>query len=142
VQAAQVLATAIGERTAWLRPEIIKLGADKVHAFERQSPELARRFGFFLDNALRYASHTLSTEAEGVMAAADSVLHQPNVIYSQLANGELPVPTINLSDGSRSGWTPRTISDIARPPIVLIARRCSMHSGRVTALFRASSAPR
>src|SRR5271165_306284 len=100
VQAAQVLATTIGEKTAWLTPEIIKLGADKVHAFKRQSPELARRFGFFLDNALRYAPHTLGTEAEGVMAAASSVLGQPNVIYGQLANGELPVLTVTLSDGS------------------------------------------
>jgi oligoendopeptidase F len=100
VQAAQVLATVIGEKTAWLTPEIIKLGSDKVHAFERQSPELTRRFGFFLDNALRYAPHTLGTEAEGVMAAAGDVLSRPNVIYSQLANGELPVPTVTLSDGS------------------------------------------
>jgi oligoendopeptidase F len=110
VQAAQVLATAIDERTAWLRPEIIKLGADKVHAFERESPELARGFGFFLDNALRHAPHTLGTEAEGVMAAAGNVLSQPNVIYSQLANGELPVPTVTLSDGSmiRLGGAART----------------------------------
>jgi oligoendopeptidase F len=100
VQAAQVLATSIDERTAWLRPEIIELGADRVHAFERESPELARRFGFFLENALRYAPHTLGTETEGVMAAAGNVLSQPNAIYSQLANGELPVPMITLSDGS------------------------------------------
>jgi oligoendopeptidase F len=100
VQAAQVLATAIDEKTAWLTPEIIKLGADKVHAFERQSPELERRFGFVLGNALRYAPHTLSSEAEGVMAAAGSVLQQPVAIYSQLANGELPFPTVTLSDGS------------------------------------------
>jgi oligoendopeptidase F len=100
VQTAQVLATVIGEKTAWLTPEIISLGADKVHAFERQSPELTRRFGFFLDNALRYAPHTLGTEAEGVLAAAGDVLSQPDVIYGQLANGELPVPTVTLSDGT------------------------------------------
>ena len=35
------------------------VGTDKVHAFVRQSPELAHRFGFFLDDALRYAPHTL-----------------------------------------------------------------------------------
>lgn len=99
VQAAQALATAIDERTAWLKPEIIRLGADRVRAFEHESPELARRFGFYLDDALRYAPHTLGTEAEGVMAAAGSVLNQPDVIYSQLVNGELPVPTITLSDG-------------------------------------------
>jgi oligoendopeptidase F len=100
VQAAQVLATTIDEKTAWLRPEILKLGPDKVHAFERQSPALARRFGFFLENALRYAPHTLRSEAESVMAAAGNVLNQPDVIYSQLSNGELPFPTVTLSDGA------------------------------------------
>jgi oligoendopeptidase F len=100
VQAAQALATAIGEKTAWLRPEILKLGPDKVHAFEQQSPELAHRFGFFLEDSLRYAPHTLDTEAEGVMAAAANVLNQPDLIYSQLSNGELPFPTVTLSDGS------------------------------------------
>jgi oligoendopeptidase F len=89
VQAAQALATAIGERTAWLRPELLKLGPDKVHAFEQQSPELAQRFGFFLEDSLRYAPHTLDTRAEGVMAAAANVLNQPDLIYSQLSNGEL-----------------------------------------------------
>jgi oligoendopeptidase F len=100
VQAARALATTIGEKTAWLRPEILRLGAEKVHAFERQSPELARRFGFFLDDMLRYAPHTLDTDAEGVMAAAMDVLSQPERIYSQLSNGELPFPTVTLSDGS------------------------------------------
>src|SRR5271170_292890 len=100
VQAAQALATAIGEKTAWLRPQILKLGPDKVHAFERQSPELAYRFGFFLEDSLRYASHTLNTEAERVMAAAANVLNQPDIIYSQLSNGELPFPTVTLSGGS------------------------------------------
>jgi oligoendopeptidase F len=100
VQAARALATAIGEKTAWLTPEILKLGAEKVHAFERQSPELAHRFGFFLDDLLRYAPHTLDTEAEGVMAAATGLLSQPERIYSQLSNGELPFPSVTLSDGT------------------------------------------
>jgi oligoendopeptidase F len=99
VQAAQVLATLLSEKTAWLTPAIIKLGDEKVRAFERQSPELQRRFGLLLDNALRYAPHTLGTEAEGVLAAAGAVLSQPDVIYSELANGELPAPTVTLSDG-------------------------------------------
>src|SRR5579871_16614 len=100
VQSAQALATAIGEKTAWLRPEILKLGPDKIHAFEQQSPELAHRFGFFLEDSLRYAPHTLDSQGEAVMAAAANVLSQPDQIYSQLSNGELPFPTVTLSDGS------------------------------------------
>jgi oligoendopeptidase F len=98
---AQALATVIGEKTSWLTPEIIKIGSKKVLAFEAQSPELKKRFGFFLDNALRYAPHTLSGESEGVMASMGDMLAQPNAIYSQLANGELPRPVATLSDGTK-----------------------------------------
>ena len=100
-QSAQQLATLVQEKTAWLVPEIIKTGSKKVLAFEAQSPELKKRFAFQLDNALRYAPHTLGLEAEGVIAAAGDVLAQPNAIYSQLANGELPRPEVTLSNGKK-----------------------------------------
>jgi len=101
LQSAQQLATLIQEKTAWLRPELIRMGSKKVLAFEAQSPELKRRFALQLDNALRYAPHTLSLESENVMAATGDVFGQPNAIYSQLANGELPRPEVVLSDGTR-----------------------------------------
>ncbi len=101
LQSAQQLGTLIQEKTAWLRPELIRIGQKKVLAFEATSPELKRRFAFQLDNALRYAPHTLDVQAEGVMAAAGDVLAQPNAIYSQLANGELPRPEVTLSDGTK-----------------------------------------
>ena len=48
----------LGEKTSWLTPEILAIGADKVKSFEAQSPELTRRFGFFLDNiAARRAAY-------------------------------------------------------------------------------------
>ena len=101
VQLAQALAARLGEKTSWLSTEILAIGAKKVHAFEKQSPELARRFDFYLDNILRAAPHTLSPEGEGVMAAAANVLVQPDNIYSQLSNGELPFPSVTLSDGTK-----------------------------------------
>jgi len=100
-QAASALQTMIGEREAWVTPEIIAIGAEKVKRFESESPELAHRFGLFLDNALRSAPHTLGLEAENVIAATGDVLNQPNNIFSQLSNGELPFPSITLSDGTK-----------------------------------------
>ncbi|MBI3677549.1 MAG: oligoendopeptidase F [Proteobacteria bacterium] len=100
VQSAGALATLIGEKTAWITPEILAVGADKVRKFEQQSPELAKRFAFYLDNTLRSASHTLSAESEGVIAAAGNVLAQPNNIYQVLASGELPFETITI-DGKK-----------------------------------------
>jgi oligoendopeptidase F len=101
VQLAQALAAGFSEKTSWLTPTILAIGADKVKAFEKQAPELASRFGFFLDNVLRAAPHTLTPEAENVMASVGNVLAQPNSIYSQLSNGELPYPSLVLSDGTK-----------------------------------------
>ncbi len=101
LQLAQALGSSLGEKTAWLTPEILTVGAEKVKAFEAEKPELKKRFGFWLDNILRNAPHVLSPDAEQVMAAAGNVLAQPNSIYSQLSNGELPFPPVTLSDGTK-----------------------------------------
>ncbi|HJW42639.1 MAG TPA: M3 family oligoendopeptidase [Rhizomicrobium sp.] len=98
-QLAASLGTLYNEKTAWVTPEILAVGADKVRAFEAAEPELARRFSFYLGNTLRQAPHTLSNESEAVLASAGDVLAQPDAIYSVLANAELPFPTVKLSDG-------------------------------------------
>ncbi|HUO90616.1 MAG TPA: M3 family oligoendopeptidase [Rhizomicrobium sp.] len=98
-QLAASLQTLFNEKTAWVIPEILAIGPAKVKAFEKQEPELAHRFDFYLDNVLRQAPHTLSKESEGVLAAAGDVLAQPDAIYSVLANGEVPFPQVTLSDG-------------------------------------------
>jgi oligoendopeptidase F len=95
-QQSQALGTLIAEKTAWLAPEIIHLGAARVQAFEAQDGAMSARFDFSLADTLRAAPHTLGTEAEGVLAAAGTVLAQPDAIHSQLADAELPYPTIRL----------------------------------------------
>jgi oligoendopeptidase F len=99
-QLAGALNTLIKERTAWLAPEILSIGKDKVRAFEVEAGELKQRHGYFLDNILRGAPHTLGLEAESVLAAAGDILHQPDFIHGQFANSELPFPEVTLSDGN------------------------------------------
>ncbi len=99
-QLAGDLQTQLNEKTAWVVPEVLGIGEKKVIAFEAQSPELKKRFSFYLDNTLRAAPHTLGVEAEGVMASTGTLLQQPGAIFSQLNNGELPFPSITLSDGT------------------------------------------
>jgi oligoendopeptidase F len=98
-QQAQDLATRLNEQTAWVAPEIVGIGRDKIRAFEAQRKELADRFGFYLDNTLRSAPHTLGVEAEGILAAAGNILAQPDAIYEQLANAEMPYPQFTLPSG-------------------------------------------
>jgi len=100
-QQSQALGTLIAQKTSWVAPEIVALGADTVHRFLAESAPLAQRFDFYLDNTLRGAPHTLGEQAENVMAAAGTFLQQPGTVRSLLANGELPLPTIRLSDGRK-----------------------------------------
>ena len=101
-QAASAIQTIFSEKTAWLTPEILAIGADKVKAFEAASPELAQRFGFFLDNTLRAAPHTLGVEAEGVLASAGNVLQQPDSHLQRASPmAKCPSPPSALSDGTK-----------------------------------------
>ena len=98
--AAQNLNTEIAAHTAWLAPEIVAIGAQQIAEFEQQSPPLRARFDFFLDNTLRSRARILGTEAEGVLAAAGDVLSQPEVVFTQIVDGELPFGSVTLSDGT------------------------------------------
>ncbi len=98
-QQAQALATLIGEKTAWVSPEIISVGEAKVQAFQRERKDLASRFDFLLRDTLRAAPHTLGVEAESVLAGAGNVLAQPSAVRDQLANSDLPYPQFTLPSG-------------------------------------------
>lgn len=98
-QQAQALGTLIGEKTAWVTPEIIAVGAAKVAEFEGQRKDLKDRFDFWLRDALRSAPHTLSLESESVLAATGDLLAQPTAVYDQLAFSDLPYPDFKLPSG-------------------------------------------
>jgi oligoendopeptidase F len=98
-QQAQALNTLIGEKTAWVAPEIVKIGAAKVLAFEAERKDLKERFGFYLADTLRSAPHTLGAQAEGVLASAGDLLAQPSAIHGLLADAEIPYPQFTLPTG-------------------------------------------
>jgi oligoendopeptidase F len=100
-QLAQALSTQLGEKSAWVAPEIVKIGAAKVRTFADANKQLKERFGFFLDNTLRAAPHTLSPEAEDVIAMTGDLLAQPSTVHTQFENGDFPAPTVTFSDGSK-----------------------------------------
>jgi oligoendopeptidase F len=95
---AGTLAAQFGEATAWMNPEILAVGADKISAFESAEPGLAK-FRFPLANVLRQAPHTLGAEAEGVLAASQDPLSGPGDIRTQLVDSDVPWPDVTLSTG-------------------------------------------
>jgi oligoendopeptidase F len=97
-QAGGTLYSKLGEATAWVKPEILSIGSTKVESFIAGEPRLKKN-AFFLRDVLRGASHTLGGEAEDVLAKSANALGQPGNVYTILANGELPFPSVTLSDG-------------------------------------------
>jgi oligoendopeptidase F len=98
-QQAQSLSSLIDARTAWLAPEVIRIGRTRVEAFLAQNRDLRVHFDVSLRDMLRAAPHTLGPEAEAVLAGAGDVLSQPTNVYGVLSAAELPFPTIALSSG-------------------------------------------
>ena len=99
-QRADVLGNRLGEATSFVRPEVLKLGADKVSGFLAAEPGLAiYRHG--LDDILRAAPHTLDEKGEALVATFGLATDAAGSIYTILSNAELPWPTVTLSDGRK-----------------------------------------
>lgn len=98
-QQAQALYALIDEKTAWVAPAILALGAERVRSLIAADAQLKARFDFYLEDALRNAPHTLGPEAEGVLAAGSVVLAQPDNLFQILAEAELPLGKVKLSNG-------------------------------------------
>ncbi len=98
LQRAELLATDFASATAWLSPEIIKIGQARIDTFIAADSAL-KPFAFALQDTLRRAPHTLGDEAEGVLAASGTVRRTPQTVYTLLANANVPWPTVTLADG-------------------------------------------
>jgi oligoendopeptidase F len=96
---AQELATQLDTATSWFSPEIVRMGARKVAAFEAADAGLGV-YRHQLDKILRGAPHTLGDEAEAVLAAASTIEDAPKEIRTQIADGDIPWPTVMLSSGA------------------------------------------
>ncbi len=97
-QQAQQLRTDFQAAAAWLRPEILALGSDRVRAFVAADPALAA-YRHPLDDILRRAPHTLPADAEKLVAQAGTMADAAQTIRDQFVNAEFPYPEVTLSTG-------------------------------------------
>ena len=89
------------QASSWMEPEIVSIGSKVIEGFIADEPAL-EPFDFSLRNSLRMEAHTLTPEAERVMAAASQLTSQPSSTYSILANADVDWPTVTLSNGTEA----------------------------------------
>ena len=80
---------------AWMDPEIIAVGADRIHAFLDESPDLAGS-GIRLQNKLRQAEHTLGDEAERTLSSFRSLSSLRRRFMRATANSDIPFPVLDI----------------------------------------------
>ncbi len=99
-QLGQVMFARFNEATAWMQPEILRVGEETINAFMAEDGRL-QRFAFQLEDSLRNAPHTLGDEAEETLAYFSQAFGSPNNIYGMVANSDIPWPAVELSNGEK-----------------------------------------
>jgi len=97
-QLGEMLFSSLNEATAWMQPEILRVGEETIRSFIREDERL-ERFAFQLEDSLRNAPHTLGEEAERTLAYFSQAMRSPEAIYGMAANSDIPWPTVALSSG-------------------------------------------
>ena len=92
------LLSEFNETVAFVSPELLRVGSETVQAFLDAEPGLAKH-AFNIRNTLRQEPHTLSDEAEQVIAATGPVVQGPERIFAMLTSSDMPFPTVILSTG-------------------------------------------
>ncbi len=97
-QLAEAMFARFTQETAWIDPELIAVGEERIRSFIDAEPGLAP-FRHQLDNTLRQASHTLGAEAEQALSFFTQPFDAPSAIYSIIANSDIPFPLITTPEG-------------------------------------------
>ena len=97
-QLAQAMFAQLGEATAWMQPEILRIGRETIESYVREDERL-QRFAHQLDDIVRNAPHTLGDEAEATLAYFSQTFQAPSSIYSMVANSDIPWPEVEFSNG-------------------------------------------
>lgn len=114
-QEMQQLAADFKAQTAYMEPELLRVGIDTLERFIASEPKL-RIYAFYLHDLARRAKHTLSDREEKILADAMPLAASGHNIYNILANADFPYPTIALSDGRTARVDPSGYAELRTLP--------------------------
>ena len=100
-QRADILGNRLNEATAFVDPEILRIGRGKIAQFLAQDPALGI-YRFPLDQTLRQAPHTLNEEGEALIAQFGLMDNAGGTSFSILTNADIPWPRVKLSTGEEA----------------------------------------
>ena len=100
VMQVRTLFVSIGEKSAFMTPEILAIPEEKLEQFYKEKPEL-EVFRNAFNNILRRKAHMLSAEMEQLMASAGDVTGTADNVFSMFNNADLVFPEITDENGEK-----------------------------------------
>jgi oligoendopeptidase F len=97
-QKGDLLGNRLSETGAFVDPEILKIGKDRIARFMKSEPSLAM-YRYPIDQVLRKAPHTLNDEGEALVATFGQMDNAGSSAYTILTNADIPWPKVKLSTG-------------------------------------------
>ena len=98
LQKARVLDSRLDEAAAFVRPEVLRIGTERIATLIGAEASLAI-YRHPLDEILRAAPHTLDDPGESLLAQFGLMQRAGASTYSILTNADIPWPTLKLSTG-------------------------------------------
>jgi oligoendopeptidase F len=98
VQESGLVGSDLRSRTAFIKPEILQLGRQRVETFIEQEPGL-KIYAHYLDDVLRLAAHTGTPGEERIIADAGLMADAGGSVFNVFLNADFPYPEVALSDG-------------------------------------------
>jgi len=95
---ARRLANEVSRTSAFMRPELLRAGRERLQKLLASDPALAP-YRHQVDNIVRMAPHTLDARGESLVATFDLSRAAARSTYTILSNADMPWPSVKLSDG-------------------------------------------
>jgi oligoendopeptidase F len=115
-QKADLLGNRLTEAAAFVDPEVLKLGKDRIAQFLAQDQALSI-YRFPLDQTLRAAPHTLDDAGEALIAKFGLMDNSGASAYSILLNADIPWPKVKLSTGEEVTIDPSAFTKYRESPV-------------------------
>jgi len=100
VMQVRTLFVSLGEKSAFMTPEILAIPEETLEKFYQEKPEL-EVYRRMLNNILRRKAHMLSAEMEQLLASAGDVTGTSDNVFSMFNNADLVFPEITDENGDK-----------------------------------------
>ncbi|MBP3569745.1 MAG: oligoendopeptidase F [Lachnospiraceae bacterium] len=100
VMQVRTLFVTLGEKSAFVIPEILAIPEETLEQFYKEKPEL-EVFRNTINNLLRRKAHKLSAEMEQLLASAGDVTGTSDSVFSMFNNADIVFPEITDENGEK-----------------------------------------